>query len=85
MKHRMNAKQSSDIEASDKRIAAALTVLKGHNRGLNVLADLKRLSNMASGLDSQGMRALVVLVQEFSKGRRQFLGEISAVVLPPKP
>ena len=74
-----------NIKQSDKRIEKALGILEAHNRGLNVLADFKRLSNMASGLDSEGMRALMVLTDEFAKGRRDFLAQISAVVLPPKP
>ena len=73
-----------NIKQSVKRIKDALAILQAHNRGLNVLADFKRLSNMANGLDSEGMSALVVLTNEFSKGRREFLGQISAVVLPPK-
>lgn len=77
-------KSKMNIKQSDKRIKEALSVLGAHNRGLNVLADFKRLTNMASGLDSEGMKALCVLVEEFSKGRRDFLGQISCVVLPPK-
>jgi len=80
----MSKELKHSIAKSDKRIAAALAVLQSHNRGLNSLCDFKRLGKgMASGLDSQGLEALVTLLTEFTGGRRDFLDTIKDVVLPP--
>jgi len=78
-------KHHQDIKESDARIEAALDTLQAHNRGLNALADLKKLlTGPAAGLDSQGYGALITLIKEFYVGcRRDFLREISSVVLPP--
>lgn len=73
------------IAGSDYRIAAALSTLREHNRGLNTLCEFKRMARgMASGLDSAGQAALKVLFEEWLSGRRTFLDSIPDVVLPPK-
>lgn len=80
----INLQQEMNAQISNNRITKALQLLQSHNRGLNALADFKKLARgMASGLDSAGMDALVVLTQEFANGKRDFLQLISSVVLPP--
>lgn len=66
------------IAKSDVRISKAIKVLSESARGQNVMRDLRKLlSGEASGLDSQGQKALLALVAEFSKNqRRNFLDAV---------
>jgi len=81
---RKRAGRARSIKISDKKIKESLEFLQSHNRGLNALADFKRLAKgEARGLDIVGMQCLVTLLIEFSKGRREFLEQIKDVVLPP--
>jgi hypothetical protein len=54
------------IATSNLRIKTATEVLASHHRGRQV----------ASGLDSQGLNALSVLITEFKDGRRDFVYEL---------
>jgi hypothetical protein len=73
MKPKNHTKQ---IIASDIRIFNALQVLQSHSRGLNTLAQFKRMCEFAQGLDSAGMRSLQILTNELALGRRNFLAQI---------
>ncbi len=80
------AKLNRQIRLSDTRIFNALQVLGANNRGQNALAEFRRFAEgMASGLDLPGQKALKILFEEWLAGRRNFLQDISPVVLPPKP
>lgn len=60
------------VAKSDAKISKAKLVLQGSDRGLKTLVALKSLLNgPASGLDTVGLRALHVLVQEFTQNHRR--------------
>lgn len=74
---KQKAKFAEAIEASNKRIANAMEVLKSTNRGVEVLLTKRRIREVGGGgLDSVGMRAMVTLVKEFAAGRRDFLDKV---------
>jgi hypothetical protein len=65
------------IAISDARIAAALENLQAHHRGQIALRHFKLLATgPAQGLDNGGLNALKTLLDEWSKGRRDFLRTI---------
>lgn len=64
------------IAKSDRRIKAATAYLRSTSRGQQTLKELKTflLGGSAAGLDSEGQKALLALVEEFTKGqRREFI------------
>ena len=72
----MKPSKDESIRLSDIHIFNALQVLKSHNRGLNTLAQFKRMCEFAQGLDSAGMKSLQILTNELAGGRRDFLAQI---------
>jgi hypothetical protein len=66
--------RKTSLELSDERIETARAKLRNSERGRAVLRDLRALlGGAASGLDSVNMGAMVVLLTEFSQGRRDFV------------
>jgi hypothetical protein len=64
-------------QRSDTRIADALAVLGGHERGRKVLVAFRKLCESgAAGLDSAGCDALLALTEEFVGGRRDFVNKV---------
>jgi hypothetical protein len=62
------------IEKSDRKILKAKRALQVSARGRILLQHLKGTLHLASGLDSQGQKALLALVREFTVSqRRDFL------------
>lgn len=60
------------LAVSDTRIKAALELLQGTERGRQVLIQLNVvLSGPATGLDSQGLEALLTLCEEFCQNHRR--------------
>lgn len=60
------------LAASDFRIKKAIGILSASDRGQETMKQLKPfLSGAASGLDSIGGKALLMLVEEFVKNHRR--------------
>lgn len=76
-------KLKAETAASDERIRRAVVTLSAHDRGRNVLCDLRQLTTgMAAGLDSEGRDALDMLLTEWQEGRTAFTYELPSVVSP---
>jgi hypothetical protein len=66
------AATKAKIAGSDFRIKKAIDILSASDRGQETIKQLKPfLSGAASGLDSIGGKALLMLVEEFVKNHRR--------------